>query len=58
MCHTAWCYGECDECLEDKRLEDERIELIESECPNKRECRFFESSPDYCVTCKKNKDEY
>jgi len=54
MCHTNWCFGDCDECLLDKKLEEEYQESI-TECPYKKQCHFetISVNSDKCKTCGK-----
>lgn len=52
MCHTKWCYGECDECLADKKREKDHEEAS-ALCPHRKECLFVTVSikEDRCRTC-------
>lgn len=54
-CRTPWCYGDCDDCEADKKLEEEYKDSI-AECPHKKECSFemINVKTDRCTTCGKN----
>ena len=52
MCHTKWCYGECDECIADKKREQE-YEEVNASCPHISECILVtvDVKTDRCKTC-------
>ena len=52
MCHTKWCYGECDECIADAKAKKEYEEL-HTPCPHKEECILItiDVKTDKCKTC-------
>lgn len=52
MCREPYCFGDCEDCLEDKRAEKEREEL-NAECPHRKECKWIATSvkQDKCTTC-------
>jgi hypothetical protein len=54
MCSTPWCFGDCEECETEKRLEQEYEESI-AECPHRKECNWvaIDIKNDSCKTCGK-----
>jgi len=52
MCNTAWCFGECDECIQDKKKEERYID-DSAQCPYKAKCNFetLDIKTDRCATC-------
>lgn len=49
-CRTPYCYGDCDECLDDKRREEEQYD---EECPRSKKCNVvtINIKTDKCTTC-------
>lgn len=39
MCRTPWCFGDCEECEADKKLE-QQYEESNVECPHRKECNW------------------
>lgn len=52
MCRTPWCWGECDECIADKKREEE-WEEANAECPHKKKCvlETVHVKQDRCKSC-------
>jgi len=54
MCSTPWCFGDCEECEADKKLEQEYKEA-NAQCPHRKECKWItvDVKNDRCTTCGK-----
>jgi len=54
MCRTPWCFGDCEECEANKKVEQEYEDSIK-ECPYKSECSLTIANitTDICVSCGK-----
>ena len=54
MCHTKWCYGECDECIADAEREKEYGDSLKK-CPHTDDCILITNNvkQDQCETCGK-----
>ena len=54
MCHTPYCFGDCEECLSWDAYVKE-AEEASKECPYRKECNctFVNVKTDKCTTCGK-----
>jgi hypothetical protein len=52
MCSTPWCWGECDDCIRQAKL-DKEWEEEHTDCPHRKECTWvtLNVKTDKCTTC-------
>jgi len=53
-CYTPYCWGDCDECIAEKKAYEESI----AECPYRKECHWVvvHTKQDRCTHCNETFD--
>jgi hypothetical protein len=54
MCNTPWCDGSCEECVAEKKRQQDYEDSI-AQCPYRKECKWVtvDIKNDRCTTCGK-----